>query len=1011
MNTAARKSLESSGTDNIRVRVTSEAPGLMAGSLREEAIASARLSVTEMATLQHEVRRSAALTPIRTRENPCLPAAQLARLDEHGVVQIGSIVGENDTLVSIVAVSGPKKNGKAPIRDISWTVPLGWDQSEVVDARFETSKGRRREFPHGVLERLEVKLRRTVPFYVGDSLLIEGLTFATKGVLPSEKMPCDSSGNPADVVVPLTIATQLGLRVGEVREWDLKRTGKPVVEQLNARAVGRYSLITMMPLGSSVTQKYGQQVTEAQLAWLYDRRLFALLAEFISLRSQDLENRPKLKQLAEGCAVSNLSTPAAPESLFEVSEMLWAIGLAVTLRTEEDCVSVELKPASDDDIIQRSQGEVRKPDTVNYRTLRPESGGLFCETIFGSENSVVRRRRAGHIELSEPVIPWIWRHGPDSILGTTLGVSAQDLDAILSRTVLVVHRNGEIRLKSCDDQTTTDSAQDWTPLGTGCEAIRALLSRLPPEAIPDGFGQQGEHFFTRTIYVIPPNLRPLVLLDSGNFATSDLNETYRLVVNRNNRLRKLKEFQAPESILQNEIRTLQLEVDRLHANNFLPPSRQLSGTRQRPLRSFSDMLASRIQNSAQLRVEWCGQAYCLASGQVKHREVHLPVQIFDELRLSETSPVLLSSESGVFLARRPRRIDGPVIQVTADDGEILLASGSIVTVHRPLTPAAVEEAEQLLSGSVPVIDRVPSDDWCQPDDAESVLEQIAVAAVRQQPVPMKSLHGMTLFGTGPITSTVSPEETGQATERESHWMKLPENEEQPVPTLEQMAAVIRGHARTGCLLHVERTEVEPPPGAGRIGGIPWMPVGHRWPVKPNGEPFEFVGQFPLDAARNAGCLPFDVPAGSLLTVFSNDDWDGCATTRDGSLLIHGSEDLQPLEPPTQHDSSGAFCSVTPEVVQLFPILKEALPIIDWELESPARSALRVLEEAYESLFPNPPDVSRVGGYPHWIQNAEEIAFVAQICSDGISDLMFGDAGAIYIHGTSPDSLDAFIQCY
>jgi uncharacterized protein YwqG len=190
-----------------------------------------------------------------------------------------------------------------------------------------------------------------------------------------------------------------------------------------------------------------------------------------------------------------------------------------------------------------------------------------------------------------------------------------------------------------------------------------------------------------------------------------------------------------------------------------------------------------------------------------------------------------------------------------------------------------------------------------------------------------------------------------------------------------------------------------------------MPVGHRWPVKPNGEPFEFVGQFPLDAARNAGCLPFDVPAGSLLTVFSNDDWDGCATTRDGSLLIHGSEDLQPLEPPTQHDSSGAFCSVTPEVVQLFPILKEALPIIDWELESPARSALRVLEEAYESLFPNPPDVSRVGGYPHWIQNAEEIAFVAQICSDGISDLMFGDAGAIYIHGTSPDSLDAFIQCY
>jgi hypothetical protein len=1011
MNSAAGNSRESLSTDSIRVRITCETPGLKAGSVREGAISSGRLSVTATTTLRRELRSSASLPPIRTRENPCLPPSQLARLDEHGVVRIGSVVCENDTLVSIVVISGPKKNGKAPIRDISWTVPLDWDHSEVLDARFESSTGRRREFPRGVLEKLLVTLRRTIPFCVGDSLSIEGVTFATNGTLLNDKMPCDSCGTPADVVVPLNIAQKLGLGVGDVRECDLKRTGTPVADQLNARATGRYSLITMMPQGSGLTRKYGQQVTAEQLAWLYDRRLFALLTEFISLRSQDLENRQKLKGLAEGNAVVDAIIPAAPESLFEVVELLWGLGLAVSLRSEEGCVSVELKPASDDEIVQRSHGEIRKPDTIHYRTFRPESGGLFCETVFGSERSLLRRRRAGHIELTEPVIPVMWRRGPDSILGNTLGISEQDLDAILSRTALVFVRNGEILLKPSDGKTKIESDSDWTHLGTGCEAIQALLKKLPREAIPDAFGPKGEQFFTRRIYMIPPDLRPLVLLDSGNFATSDLNDMYRLVINRNNRLRKLKELGAPEVIIHNEIRILQLEVDRLHANRFIPPFRQLLGNGKRPLRSLSDMLAIRIQNSVQLRVEWCGQAHCLASSLVEHREVHLPAEIFDELRLSESTPVLLSSEAGVFLARRPRRIDGQVIVATRDDGEILLASGSIVAVHRPMTPAAVAEAEQLLSGNQQIVGRFHSDDWCQIGNPGSVIPQIAAAAVSQQPVSMKSLHGVALFGTGSITSTLPREETGQNTERESYWMELPPKEEQPVPTLEEMAAVIRGHGRSGCLLHVERTDIEPPPRAGRIGGIPWMPIGYKWPVKPNGEPYEFVGQFPLDEARNADSLPFTVPAGSLLTVFSNGDWDCCATTRDGSLLIHSSEGLQPLEPARQGDFSGALCKVTPEVVHLFPTLKEALPIVDWELESPDKSAIKLLEDAYASLFRNPRHVSRIGGYPHWIQNTEEITFVAQICSDGVSDLMFGDAGAIFIHGKSPDSLEAFIQCY
>ncbi len=998
--------------DAFQLRAVAEAHGLPAGSVRAGIVSSGRLSVSIQSVLEEVLRDTADLPPWRTRENPFLAEADLAHLDEDGMIRPGSLVRAEDTLVSIVAASGPAKNGRIPIEDGSWIVPANWDSSEVIDIQCESSTGRRREFPQGVLERYRVTLRRTIPFHIGDALAIAEVNFKTTGAVSDDLMPRDADGHPADIVVPTSVAERLGLAAKTVQACEVRRVGQPAVDVLKARAVGAYSLITMRPHCGKRVLRPGVRMTAEQLQWLQERSLFALLAEFTSLRSDDLQNRPLLAALADG-ELSNVESlvPAAPESLFEVQEYLWALGVGVALSPSEHCVQAVLWPAADAEIVERSHGAIRKPETLNYRTYLPEPGGLFCTTVFGPEDSLLRRRSAGHIELSEPVIPILWRLGPEPILGQILQLSEQDLEAIIFRQSTVFVRDGEVSLRPVD-QLKKDSDNDGgMDLGTGCDAIAALLLRLPPASIPAAFGPAGERFFTRSIAMVPPDLRPLVRLANGNFATSDLNDMYRLLTNRNNRLRKLKDLNAPEVIIHNEIQQLQREVDRLHANSFLPASRQLMGSAHRPLVSLLDLLTHQIMTAAERVVEWCGQARGVACASVAPQTVHIPADIFDELQLTEAHPVLLTSACGSFLARRPHRIDGPVMLLTPEDAALLLEPESTVVVHRLITAAARAEAMQLLNdGSGHEARRIPGGDWCQSDDPQSISQQIILAASNRRKTQMKSLRGVALFGTGAVTSD-PPDASIDRKDVEAHWIEKPAKKDPNLPSFEEMAEVIRGHARPGCIFHVERAAVEPDAGQGRIGGLPWMPPGSRWPRNLNGQPYDFVGQFPLDAARSSGCLPFDVPPGSILTVFAAEEWDHTASSRDGSLVVHGSHDLQRLQPPHDGYRPGKPCKVVPEIVSLYPSLDEALLIIDWELDSPSRKAVSQLKAKYEKEFFNPADKSRIGGYPHWIQSAVDIAFVAQISTDEVSDLNFGDSGAIYIHGSSPEDLEAFIQCY
>ena len=303
------------------------------------------------------------------------------------------------------------------------------------------------------------------------------------------------------------------------------------------------------------------------------------------------------------------------------------------------------------------------------------------------------------------------------------------------------------------------------------------------------------------------------------------------------------------------------------------------------------------------------------------------------------------------------------------------------------------------------------DDWCRHSDLKALLDDLiatATGAARQ----MTSVRGLSLFGTGATTSEVR-DKPEKPDEKNTHLIIMPSTAPKPPPSLDELANVIKGHRRKGCLFHVVLAVGEVSPNAGRIGGLPWMPRDSRWPCKPNGEPLEFVGQLPLDAAREAGLLPFDVPPGSLLTVFSAcDDWDNAGSTREGALSIHGTEDLIELNPPEADYETIPLCAIRAEIRDLYPSLTVALEIIDWELDHPDLRPLGDLTDEYEQQFPNPNDVTRVGGYPFWIQNADDgISFVAQICSDGVSDLNFGDAGSLYIHGDSADNLSAFIQCY
>ncbi|MGN0560680.1 MAG: DNA-directed RNA polymerase subunit beta', partial [Candidatus Fimenecus sp.] len=334
--------------------------------------------------------------------------------------------------------------------------------------------------------------------------------------------------------------------------------------------------------------------------------------------------------------------------------------------------SIKIGLASPDQIREWSYGEVKKPETINYRTLKPERDGLYCERIFGPTKdwechcgkykrirykgkvcercgveitkSKVRRERMGHIELVAPVSHIWYFKGIPSRMGLILDISPRDLEKVLYFAKYIVTDPGDTELTKMQILSEKEyldmreKYEDDFKASMGAEAIKTLLEEIDVDAlsaqlreeladatgqkktrilkrleVAEAFKQSGnrpEWMILDVLPVIPPDIRPMVQLDGGRFATSDLNDLYRRVINRNNRLKRLLELNAPEIIIRNEKRMLQEAVDALIDNGRR--GRPVTGPNNRALKSLSDMLKGKQgrfrQNLLGKRVDYSGRS-------------------------------------------------------------------------------------------------------------------------------------------------------------------------------------------------------------------------------------------------------------------------------------------------------------------------------------------------------------------------------------------------------------------
>jgi DNA-directed RNA polymerase subunit beta' len=359
---------------------------------------------------------------------------------------------------------------------------------------------------------------------------------------------------------------------------------------------------------------------------------------------------------------------------------------------------IKIGIASPDRINNWSHGEVMKPETINYRTLKPERDGLFCERIFGPSKdwecycgkykrvrhrgivcercgvevteSKVRRHRMGHIKLAAPVTHIWFLKGIPSYLGLILDMSLKDLEQVIYFNSYVVLDPGNTELKGNQllseeeyENILEENEEAQLEVGIGAEAIQILLSRLNLQEMSDALKQELEEITGSSqkrvkplkrlrlvesliqsgtnpswmvmdvLPVIPPDLRPMVQLDGGRFATSDLNDLYRRVINRNNRLSRLLEMGAPEIIVRNEKRMLQEAVDALIDNGRR--GRTVVGPNNRPLKSLSNIIEGKQgrfrQNLLGKRVDYSGRSVIVVGPRLKLHQCGLPKEMAIEL--------------------------------------------------------------------------------------------------------------------------------------------------------------------------------------------------------------------------------------------------------------------------------------------------------------------------------------------------------------------------------------------
>ena len=357
---------------------------------------------------------------------------------------------------------------------------------------------------------------------------------------------------------------------------------------------------------------------------------------------------------------------------------------------------LKISIASDEQVREWSKGEVKRPETINYRTLKPEKDGLFCEKIFGPTKdwechcgkykrirykgiicdrcgveitkAKVRRERMGHIELAAPVAHVWYFKGIPSRISLILDITPKNIEKVIYFAAYVVTDKGTSTLEVGQILNEKEYHENVEKFGRGsfkarmgAEALEELLKKVDIEELSEKIrielekaseqkkiklvkrldtiesfklsGNKPEWMVMNVVPVLPPELRPMVQLDGGRFATSDLNDLYRRVINRNNRLKKLLELGAPEIIVRNEKRMLQESIDSLIDNSRR--GRPVTGAGNRPLKSLSDMLKGKQgrfrQNLLGKRVDYSGRSVIVVGPELNIYQCGLPKEMAVEL--------------------------------------------------------------------------------------------------------------------------------------------------------------------------------------------------------------------------------------------------------------------------------------------------------------------------------------------------------------------------------------------
>ncbi len=583
-------------------------------------------------------------------------------------------------------------------------------------------------------------------------------------------------------------------RTGEAFEQDISvgymyilKLHHMVEDKIHMRSIGPYSLITQQPLGGKA-QGGGQRFGEMEVWALLGYGASYTLREMLTIKSDDISGRSAaFDSIVRGERINHHYAPASFNVLLHtlrglaLDVELMRGGSAVTNARKtpgaeaSDFDSVRIRPASPERILEWSHGEVTKPETINYRTQRPEKNSLFDEKIFGPERdyecycgkyrgirykgivcekcgveitrSIVRRERMGHVDLAVPVAHvWFLRAIP-SRLAMVLGISGGDLEKVVyfaGYIVNQVHREekeriiGELeaeyksKMKNLQDEKSKDKMKDlfldakrdidsivigavldepryhryvikygaMFEAGIGAEALYNLCKNLDVKqmiadtvtalekagaaereklgkrlSILRGMAKSNirpEWMFLTRIPIIPPGLRPMVALDGGRHATSDINDLYRRVINRNNRLKKLIEIHAPDVILRNEKRILQEAVDTLIDNSIRHGGAAFSATTQartRPLKSLSDNLKGKHglfrQNLLGKRVDYSGRSVIVVGPELRLNQCGLPKHMALELFRPFVIGKLLEKELAYNIRGAGRLIDEGVPEVWA----------------------------------------------------------------------------------------------------------------------------------------------------------------------------------------------------------------------------------------------------------------------------------------------------------------------------------------------------------